>query len=572
MERRTARWFAVLVALTLTVAGLLLVPAASADTGTCTTVVSKDSWTDEKTPTATHGTENVLRAGIKNRNRRYPHVAFGVTCLPTGASITAARVEFTPRITINQTNLRVWKSASATWGETTLNWNNQPGTVASSNTPGDSTHTAGVPETYELPAAGLPTGNGLVAYQIREVATGPNPEVEFHSKEQGTNAPRLLIDWSTPGTTTTTSTTTTTTLPPPNCTLASAYPSPQAAVDATPSGGCVELDGNFQLTSELAVNKPLRVQCSASGRGLFATSGTINLIRISSSQVTVDGCQLVGSGASGTITAVNFLGSISDVLLSHLTIHDVRTGTIGDSGVQHDIEVSDSLLEDIGGTGTAWYYGQESYNIRLLRNTYRRTQRLGGTGQAAIQSGGSPQLRHHNWTIQGNTVENLTCSAGDLVDIGLDQITDTVIDHNVVRHCNSWGEGIVVNGPRNQITWNEVYGVRNGSITLISYPDVGAQAHNITVADNTVVGPNLDGGQALALSHAGSDFRGLRVLRNTFSGHPWLIQAYAYQGPVMAGADNLIQDNNLTGFMPGGGPCSLPSPFTYTSVNNNPSC
>jgi hypothetical protein len=577
---RTRSWvIAALVVLLASMAAYVRwAPPAQADTGTCTTVASKDSWTDKKVHGANHGTENVLRALIKSQTLRYPHVGFDVTCLPAGATITAARVEFTPRITINQTNLRVWKSAVATWNETTLTWSNQPATVANSNTPARQQHAANVPETYELPGAGLPNGNGLVAYQMRELATGSNPEVEFHSREAATGDPRLLIDWTTPGTTTTTSTTTTTTLPPPTCVQMNAYATPQDAINATPVGGCVDANADYALTSTLNLNKDITLNCPVAGHGFHTLSGTFELVRVSASGATIDGCDFYGSGATtSTAAAVNFSGSISDVKLDNLDVRNLQTGTVGDSGIQHDITVEDSLFQDIGGTGTAWYYGQESYNINLLRNTYRRTQRNGQTGQAGIQSGGSELNRHHNWTIRGNLIDNQTCGAGDQVDIGLDQITNSVIggpllaDRNTVLHCNSWGEGIVVNGSGNQILNNEVRGVRNGSITLITYPGAGA-VQNVTVADNLVVGPGLGGGQGLALSFAagGPAMTGLRILRNNISGHPYGIQAYAYTGPVLAGSDNLIQENTLLGNSVG--PCSLPAPFVYTSVNNNPSC
>jgi hypothetical protein len=248
----------------------------------------------------------------------------------------------------------------------------------------------------------------------------------------------------------------------------------QAAHDATPVGGCLEIDGDYTLTSNFNVTKDIDILCPVARHGLRTGAG-ISQMLISASGVTVDGCDLTGNGAT-TSTAVYLLGSIANVKLDNLLVRSIQTGVVGDSGVQHDITVEDSTFENIGGTGTAWYHGQESDNVRILQNTYRRTQRSGVAGQAGIQSGGSPELRHHHWMIQGTTVENLTCAANPSgrVDIGLDQIADSVIDHNVVRHGNDYGEGIV--------------------------------------------------------------------------------------------------DNELRGFMPGGGPCSILSPFVYTSVNNNPDC
>ena len=92
---------AVLVVMAIVAAMLALTAGrADAETVTCATNAIKDTWVDKKARTATHGSETVLRALIKSTALRYPHVGFDVTCVPAGATITGARVEFTPRITL----------------------------------------------------------------------------------------------------------------------------------------------------------------------------------------------------------------------------------------------------------------------------------------------------------------------------------------------------------------------------------------------------------------------------------------------------------------------------------------
>lgn len=375
------------------------------------------------------------------------------------------------------------------------------------------------------------------------------------------------------GATTTTIPPTTTTTLPPGCLLMSNFSSPQAAVNATPVGGCLEVDGNYAMTSSLNLNKAMTLQCTGVGRGFTVSGGQFWFLLLSANGLRVNGCEFAGPGVNGLVSGGGVQGTRSDIRLTNVYFHDFRQGLTSGGGtdVQSDIWVTDSLFERFWGTALAWYYPQESFNIHLLRNTIRTTQRGGTAGNAAIQSGGDPALRHHNWEVRDNRVENLTCGIGDTVGYGFDQLADSVIDHNFYVHCNGPGEGIVVNGPRNTITWNDVRGgIENGSITLISYPGAAQSVHNTIVADNTVVGPGSANGQGIALSHAGSDFRGLRILRNNISGHAFGIQAYAYQGPIMAGADNLIQDNTLLGNT--NGPCSIPGPFVYSSINNNPGC
>jgi hypothetical protein len=494
-------------------------------------------------------------------------------------SVPAGPATLTITPTLIRTGSFLLVATTCGWSEATVTWANKP-------TPGAVLDT----KPQALPTVTFNAGTlaaGDACFYIQS-SNGQAQASQVSASEHATNpGPTLTTDGPPPTTTSAPTTTTlpepttttvapTTTTTPPGCVLMSAHPSPQAAVDATPVGGCLEADGFYQLTSQLHLTKAMTLQCSAPGRGFFATGGFFYMLDLAANGLRVNGCEFQGPGANGTVHGGGVSGSRSDIRLTNLFLHDLRQGLTSGGGtdVQSDIWVTDSRFERFWGTALAWYYPQESSGIHLLRNTIRETQKGGQAGNAAIQSGGDSQLRHHHWEVRDNRVENPTCGVADMVGYGFDQLADSVIDHNVYVHCGDPGhpgEGIVVNGPRNQITWNEVSGgLENGSITLISYPGAAQSVHDTIVADNTVVGPGTANGQGLALSHAGSDFRGLRVLRNRFGGHSFGIQAYAYQGPVMAGADNLIADNILTGNT--NGPCSIPAPFVYTSINNTPGC
>jgi hypothetical protein len=568
---------AVLVVMAI-VAAMLAITAhqASAETLTCATEAVKDTWVDKKTRTATHGSETVLRALIKSTALRYPHVAFDVSCIPAGATITGARVEFTPRITVNQTNVRVWKSASATWSEATMNWNTQPLTVAGTETPGRIQHTAGVPETYELPAAGRPSGNGLIAYQMREVQWGPNPEIEFHSREAASGRPRLVVDYEGTAPTTTTVAPTTTTTPPQNCLLTSNFSSPQAAVNATPSGGCLIVDGYYTLTSTLSVTRPMTIQCLDPANGF--TAGNLTMVSIANtSDVTYTGCRMESTGptleAGG---AVGLGGTVTRITLSRLTVRNAEFGVAG-SPTASFVKLLDSDIRFLYATGFGLYSGQ-TRDIEVGGNTFVAHQRAGTAGKAAIQTGGiaadSTEDRHSRWNIHHNTVDSSPaavgtatgCPPGDLVGIGLDQLSSSTVDDNVVRHCLGPGEGIVVNGPDNAVRRNRVYDVGNGAYTFISYPSPTQSPSRLVFEDNLADGRGGSGNQGLALSFApnGPPVTGVRVRRFTSVEHSWGAQAYSFGGTV-AGSDNRLEDSDLDGNVFGG--CNGLNNMGFTVVN-----
>jgi hypothetical protein len=567
---RLQRFYAIVIVLGLVLWGVgafapAFVSPAAADT--------QEATADAHIKINKAGTGAEQSLAIRGPGNQEHWAIFRFTNAPAGTAQVRVRV-----ITARPGSLFLHATGNG-WTETGVTWANKPAPGAlldtQPNVAGDVTFNAGTlaagDVSFYLRAS---DSSGLTFVAAREhttlvgptLITGPAPTTT-------TVAPTTTTQ---PEPTTTTTPPTTTTTPPGNCLLISSFASPQAAVDATPVGGCLEADGFYQLTSQLHLTKAMTLQCSAPGRGFFATGGFFYMLDLAANGLRVNGCEFQGPGANGTVHGGGVSGSRSDIRLTNLFVHDLRQGLTSGAGsdVQSDIWVTDSRFERFWGTALAWYYPQESSGIHLLRNTIRETQKGGQAGNAAIQSGGDSQLRHHHWEVRDNRVENPTCGVADMVGYGFDQLTDSVIDHNVYVHCGDPGhpgEGIVVNGPRNQITWNEVSGgLENGSITLISYPGAAQSVHDTIVADNTVVGPGTANGQALALSHAGSDFRGLRVLRNRFGGHSFGIQAYAYQGPIMAGADNLIQDNTLTGNT--NGPCSIPAPFTYTSINNNPGC
>lgn len=379
------------------------------------------------------------------------------------------------------------------------------------------------------------------------------------------NAARKTTTTASPTTTTVAPTTTTvgpttTTQPPPNCLLTSAFASPQAAVNATPNGGCLTVDQFYgQLTATLNLSRPMTVQCLDAANG-FANAGTTSNLVVNitnATDLTFDGCRVESSGATlAAAGAINLGGTQTNVTLSDLTIRQAEFGIAGSPTI-NSIHVLRNDIRFTYATGIG-FYSNQTRNVEIGYNTVVANQRSGNAGQAGIQSGGIGNTenvdRHSLWNVHHNFVDNSPdavgtptgCSPNHLVDMGFDQLSSSTIDDNVVRHCLGQGEGIVVNGPDNFVRRNKVYDVGNGAYTFISYGTPPQAVTNLVMEDNLADGNPLDGGnQGLALSFGpgGLPMTGIRIRRFTAIEHSLGVQSYPFQG-TPAGSDNRIEDSN----------------------------
>lgn len=87
----------------------------------------KDTWVGEDYPTSNHGTERWVYFGGYNFNEYRLYIQFDLTHLLPSSNVDTAQLEFymfsqNGEITFNYSVFRITEA----WGETTLNWNNQP--------------------------------------------------------------------------------------------------------------------------------------------------------------------------------------------------------------------------------------------------------------------------------------------------------------------------------------------------------------------------------------------------------------------------------------------------------------
>jgi hypothetical protein len=338
----------------------------------------------------------------------------------------------------------------------------------------------------------------------------------------------------------------------------------------------------------------MTLKCLGHTNGFTGTfTGALVNIGSNVSDAVFDGCRLESSGTSSPTEGLSLHGTLTRVTVSNLLIKNIKVGIAG-SAKTFFVRVTGNRCENLWGTCIAFYFGTDR-DLEIDNNTVVNHQRGGTAGHAGIQLGGisatSNEDKHSRVNVHHNTVDNsASCppNNGDLVGIGLDQVSSSTIDDNVVRHCTDQqtsdpsqrgnGEGIVVVGPDNTVRRNQVYNVGSGAYTFISGSTPPQQVRNLIFQGNLADGNPADGGnQGVALSFApsGLPMTGLLIggpnseHRNRILEHSYGIQAYSFGGTV-SGSNNTIQNNDLTGNILG--PCLILSGLQYTSISNVPSC
>ena len=165
--------------------GSLLVPVASAATTTLS--AEADSWVLSSSPRANKGTVNPLRvrAGV-----RITYLRFRVPAFDASTTITSATLRLYST-SASRCTMQVLRAGNDTWGETSINWNNQPGVVgsvlASASWTGQAYRSFVV-----TPAV---TKDAAVSFAVRHVpGCTTSSDATFSSRESATNRPQLVVE------------------------------------------------------------------------------------------------------------------------------------------------------------------------------------------------------------------------------------------------------------------------------------------------------------------------------------------------------------------------------------------
>jgi large repetitive protein len=156
---------------------------------TVTLNADNDSWLDENSSDSNFGSDQILKLRSQSSgNDMRAILGFDVPDPPAGCEVTDARLRLwagshTPARTLLATRV------SNSWGENGVKWNNQPPTT------GASASTASGPGWREWDVtsqilAGGPQHGWIIRDQNEN---GSGQEQQFHSRENGSNRPRLVL-------------------------------------------------------------------------------------------------------------------------------------------------------------------------------------------------------------------------------------------------------------------------------------------------------------------------------------------------------------------------------------------
>ena len=183
--RYTIRHAAILVA-GLAVFTATLSPAFSTAT---TLTATADAFVQSASPDVNRGAATSLRV---NDDVKRAYYRFDLSGLPAGEQVTGATLKVYATTGPNcSTGAEVLKAAGEGWDESTITWNNQPGTTGSAL----ATKTSWPANAYvNFDVTSAVSGSGTISFVLRHApGCTPTADAFFHSREAA-NKPKLVVN------------------------------------------------------------------------------------------------------------------------------------------------------------------------------------------------------------------------------------------------------------------------------------------------------------------------------------------------------------------------------------------
>jgi hypothetical protein len=510
--------------ISLVVAGALAATVglrSPATAATTTLTPEADAFVVRSQGNSNKGTSSELR--IRNDVKR-TYVRFNVT-LPIGERVESATLRIFAKTTpVCAQGAEVLRSASDTWGETTITWNNQPALGGSLDTV--TSWSANSYVSFDVTAA--VTGTGKVSFVLRH-APGCNvsSDATFQSKE-ALNDPQLVIETATPascsgiqvapgddidqkinaapaGSTVCVAAGTYTaseSITPAENVKVMGAPGVSRVLEgrATDPDPVVFIVGNvpeiFQVTTNNVVLSWLDISGSPAdsscipqcGRGVAAHGSGL---RVEFSRMHHNQNQGIGSGNFATVVFASELDNNG----SSLAQGCCASGIKGADGFQ----VTNSYVHDNIGNGIWCDVDCEtpsgfSHSFIVTDNYVVNNQRNGvrfehGTAVTDAEAAASSALITRNVVVESNAACNkpgggIEINSASNADVTFNELGGT----NTSDCAPNGGNGIIVRGNRHPLENNDVTDNNMGSAQGYSTPDVINHEGTGTVARNV---PNL---------------------------------------------------------------------------------
>ena len=166
------------------------VESATVDCGPQQTLTATaDAWIDSGSTTSNKGSDSILKVMSKNGGNLRALVRFDLPTMPQGCSVESATLQMYAKSAAGGRSLEVLQVAGS-WTEGGVTWANQPATtgIAATTTSGTGYRDWNVAGMVQAMYTGA--NHGLL---VRDAAENQDAEQQFHSREESTNRPLLVI-------------------------------------------------------------------------------------------------------------------------------------------------------------------------------------------------------------------------------------------------------------------------------------------------------------------------------------------------------------------------------------------
>ena len=170
------------------------VQSSTVDCGALQTLTATaDAWIDFGSPTANKGSDSILKVMSKSGGNLRALVRFNLPTMPQGCSVETATLRLNAKSGVEGRTLQVHRLGGS-WTEGGVTWANQPATTGSAVT------TSSGLGYREWNVAAMVQGmytTGNEGFLVRDASEDQDAEQQFHSREESTNRPQLVLKFGT---------------------------------------------------------------------------------------------------------------------------------------------------------------------------------------------------------------------------------------------------------------------------------------------------------------------------------------------------------------------------------------
>ena len=169
--------------------------------GSDTVIATADSWLDQASTAANHGTDATLRVRSGIGSNRRALVQFTLPTVPAGCSVTTATLRLNNQAPVLGRTIQALR-VDASWTESGaggVTWANQPATTGTAATATTPLLAGAMNWTVTAQVQAMYTAGSSYGFLLRDQNEGSlvSFEQQFDSKESGTSTlrPRLIVNW-----------------------------------------------------------------------------------------------------------------------------------------------------------------------------------------------------------------------------------------------------------------------------------------------------------------------------------------------------------------------------------------